>query len=91
MYKGRQHRALVSHSSGLSCPYSILETTCARATQAVALLARAHRQLGPGLTDMVRTSVKPVQLATIEEAFAANPLQAVRPGSHLDSRSRHRC
>ena len=29
---------------------------------------------------MVRTSVKPVQLATIEEAFAAHPLQAVRPG-----------
>ena len=29
---------------------------------------------------MVRTSVKPVQLATIEEAFAANPLQAVRLG-----------
>ena len=48
--------------------------------QAITLLARAHRQLGPGLADMVRSDVKPVQLAAIEEAFAANPLQAVRLG-----------
>jgi hypothetical protein len=82
MYKGHQHRALVSHSGALSCPYCVLEMSRACAMQAVVLLARAHRQLGPGLTDMVRMNVKPVQLATIEEAFAANPLQAVRPGSH---------
>ena len=80
MYKGRQRRALVSHSGALSCPYCVLTPSCACATQAVVLLARAHRQLGPGLTDMVRMNVKPVQLATIEEAFVANPLQAVRPG-----------
>lgn len=42
---------------------------------AVALLAAAHRQLGPGLADMVRQNVKPALMATLEEAFAANPLQ----------------
>lgn len=49
------------------------------AVQAVALLGRAHRQLGPGLVDLVRSDVKPAQLAPLEEAFTANPLQQVRP------------
>lgn len=48
----------------------------------MALLATAHRQLGPGLADMVRQSVKPALMATLEEAFAANPLQQARRRLH---------
>ena len=44
---------------------------------AIALLATAHRQLGPGLADMVRPDVKPALMASLDEAFARNPQQQV--------------
>lgn len=63
---------------GNALPAAYPKSQHAYLMQAIRLLAHAHRQLGPGLADMVRTDVKSAQLSAIEEAFAANPLQAVR-------------
>ena len=47
-------------------------------TAATQLLAAAHRQLGPGLADMIKPDVKPALWAGLEEAFKANPQQQVQ-------------
>lgn len=44
---------------------------------AIALLATAHRQLGPGLAPMLSQHVKPALMATLEAAFKANPVAQV--------------
>ena len=45
---------------------------------ATALLVAMHVQLGPGLADMLRGSVKPAQMTALEEAFRTSPQQQVR-------------
>ena len=46
-------------------------------TAATQFLATAHRQLGPGLADMIKNDVKPALWSGLEEAFKANPQQQV--------------
>ena len=46
-------------------------------TAATQFLASAHRQLGPGLADMIKNDVKPALWTGLEEAFKANPQQQV--------------
>ena len=59
-------------------------------TAAIALLGRAHRQLGPGLDPLLSQSVKPALMQTLRDTFTANPVEQVplpkglnvsRPGS----------
>lgn len=46
---------------------------------ATALAGVCHRQLGAGLAGQLREHVKPALMAALEDTFAANPQQAVRP------------
>ena len=47
-------------------------------TAATQLLATMHRQLGPGLGDLVKPDVKPALWVGIEDAFKSNPQEKVR-------------
>ena len=40
---------------------------------AINLLSAAHKQLGPGLADMLRSDVKPALMTALEDAFKRNP------------------
>ena len=42
------------------------------------LLSTAHKQLGPGLADMLRSDVKPALMTALEDAFKRNPQEQVR-------------
>jgi hypothetical protein len=55
----------------------LASTNAAVRTAAVAVLGTCHRQLGPGLAAMIRPDVKPALMATVDEAFGANPQQQV--------------
>ncbi len=44
---------------------------------AINLLAVCHKQLGPGLSAMLRADVKPALMTTLDEAFSKNPQQQV--------------
>ncbi|KAK9818850.1 hypothetical protein WJX81_005118, partial [Elliptochloris bilobata] len=46
---------------------------------ATGLAGVCHRQLGPGLAGQLREHVKPALMAALEDAFLANPQQAVVP------------
>ena len=46
-------------------------------TAAIALLGRAHRQLGPGLDPLLSQSVKPALMQTLRDTFTANPVEQV--------------
>ena len=46
-------------------------------TAAIALLGRAHRQLGPGLDPLLSQSVKPALMQTLRDTFMANPVEQV--------------
>lgn len=54
---------------------------------AIALLAIVHVQLGPVLVDMLRGSVKPALMSTLEETFRNNPQHEV--GLLATSRTTH--
>ena len=44
---------------------------------AISLLTVAHKQLGPGLADMLRSDVKPALMTALEDAFKRNPQEQV--------------
>ncbi|KAL0039701.1 hypothetical protein WJX77_005628 [Trebouxia sp. C0004] len=46
---------------------------------AISLLTVAHKQLGPGLADMLRSDVKPALMTALEDAFKRNPQEQVMP------------
>lgn len=51
---------------------------------AINLLSVAHKQLGPGLADMLRSDVKPALMTALEDAFKRNPQeQVMRLWQHL--------
>ncbi|KAK9814323.1 hypothetical protein WJX72_004049 [[Myrmecia] bisecta] len=52
---------------------------------AIALLAACHKQLGPGLSDMIRNDVKPALMTALEDAFKKNPQQQVVPTRRVRS------
>ena len=41
------------------------------------LLSVCHKQLGPGLADMLRSDVKPALMTALEDSFKRNPQQQV--------------
>ena len=41
------------------------------------LLSICHKQLGPGLADMLRSDVKPALMTALEDSFKKNPQQQV--------------
>ena len=51
-------------------------------TAAIALLGRAHRQLGPGLDPLLSQSVKPALMQTLRDTFVANPVEQVPLPKH---------
>ena len=44
---------------------------------AISLLTVAHKQLGPGLADTLRSDVKPALMTALEDAFKRNPQEQV--------------
>ena len=51
---------------------------------AINLLSVAHKQLGPGLADMLRSDVKPALMTALEDTFKRNPQeQASYHGLHV--------
>ena len=44
---------------------------------AINLLSLAHKQLGPGLADMLRADVKPALMTALEDAFKRSPQEQV--------------
>ena len=54
-------------------------------TAAIALLGRAHRQLGPGLDPLLSQSVKPALMQTLRDTFMANPVEQVHNPNALTS------
>lgn len=46
---------------------------------AINVLSNAHKQLGAGLADMLRSDVKPALMTALEDAFKRNPQEQVRP------------
>lgn len=49
---------------------------------AINLLSVSHKQLGPGLADMLRSDVKPALMTALEDAFKRNPQEQA---SHAQS------
>lgn len=45
---------------------------------AINLLSIAHKQLGAGLADMLRSDVKPALMTALEDAFKRNPQEQVQ-------------
>lgn len=56
---------------------ALASSTPAIRAAATQLLAAMHRQLGPGLADMLREDVKPALMSALEVEFAKNPKQDV--------------
>ena len=44
---------------------------------AINFLGVCHRQMGPGLADLLRSDVKPALMTALEECFSKNPQQSV--------------
>ncbi|KAL0028272.1 hypothetical protein WJX79_006476 [Trebouxia sp. C0005] len=50
---------------------------------AISLLTVAHKQLGPGLADMLRSDVKPALMTALDDAFKRNPQEQVMPSRRV--------
>ncbi|KAL3133794.1 hypothetical protein ABBQ32_008271 [Trebouxia sp. C0010 RCD-2024] len=53
---------------------------------AINLLGVAHKQLGPGLADMLRSDVKPALMTALEDTFKRNPQEQASPHEVITTR-----
>ena len=69
-------KALINNMKG-----DLTSTNATIRNAAINLLSTAHKQLGPGLADMLRSDVKPALMTALEDAFKRNPQEQVETHS----------